>query len=127
MVWIDARFSFNKFSFNKFVKRLFMEISISFSSIIQVVSLIFFAGGSYVLIQYKLKEFSTRQINIEAEVTKMHDQIKDFQHTSISRKEAFDNFVAKEILELHLRSLEKSMEEIKNMVKAIHDKRGSDQ
>lgn len=104
-----------------------MEISISFNSIIQVVSLIFFAGGSYILVQYKLKEFLTRQINIEAEVTKMHDQIKDFQHTSISRKEAFDNFVAKEILELHLRSLEKSMEEIKNMVKDIHDKRESDQ
>ena len=66
-----------------------MEISISFNSIIQVVSLIFFAGGSYVLVQYKLKEFLTRQINIEAEVTKVHDQIKDFQQTSISRKEAF--------------------------------------
>ena len=104
-----------------------MEISISFSSIIQVVSLIFFAGGSYVLVQYKLKEFSTRQINIEAEVTKMHDQIKDFQHTSISRKEAFDNFVAKELLELHLKNIDKTMGEIKKMVEAIHDKRAPDQ
>ena len=41
-----------------------MEISISFSSIIQVVSLIFFAGGSYVLVQYKLKEFLTRHYNV---------------------------------------------------------------
>ena len=103
-----------------------MEISISFSSIIQVVSLIFFAGGSYVLVQYKLKEFSTRQINIEAEVTKMHDQIKDFQHTSISRKEAFDAFVAKELLELHLKNLDKTMGEIKKMVEQIHIKRNND-
>ena len=103
-----------------------MEISISFSSIIQVVSLIFFAGGSYVLVQYKLKEFLTRQINIEAEVTKMHDQIKDFQHTSISRKEAFDAFVAKELLELHLKNLDKTMGEIKKMVEQIHIKRNND-
>lgn len=103
-----------------------MEISISFSSIIQIVSLIFFAGGSYVLVQYKLKEFLAKQIKLELEVDKMHDQIKDFQHTSLSRKEAFDAFVAKELLELHLKNLDKTMGEIKKMVEQIHIKRNND-
>lgn len=103
-----------------------MEISISFSSIIQIVSLIFFAGGSYVFVQYKLKDFAIRQTKMELEVIKMHDQIKDFQHTSISRKEAFDAFVAKELLELHLKNLDKTMGEIKKMVEQIHIKRNND-
>jgi len=103
-----------------------MEVSISFSSILQIISLIFFAGGSYVLVQYKLKKFEECQEKLKEDLSKMNDSVRDFQHTSLSRKEAFDAFVAKELLELHLKNLDKTMMEIKEMVKQLHPKKNGE-
>ena len=108
-----------------------MEITISFSTVLQVFSLVFVAGGIYAWVRYKIQELIEHYKKLEDKVEALEEQcnavkgqISDVRHESISRDEAYKAFVAKEMMDLHLKNIEKNMSEIKNLVQQIHSKRG---
>lgn len=110
-----------------------MEIMISFSTILQIASLIFVAGGIYAWVRYKIQELTAQNKEMEEEVKKLHDQcndvkssIKDVRNESISRDDAYKSFVAKELMDVHIKNIDKSMSEIKIMISKLEGKRSTD-
>lgn len=110
-----------------------MEITISFSAILQIASLVFVAGGIYVWVRYKIQDLTAQNKEMEEEVKKLQEQcnevksfIKDVRNESISRDDAFKSFVAKELMDVHIKNIDKSMNEIKTMISKLEGKRSTD-
>ena len=110
-----------------------MEITISFSTILQITSLVFVAGGIYAWVKFKITELTAQNKEMEEEVKKLQEQcndvkssIKDVRNESISRDDAFKSFVAKELMDVHIKNIDKSMNEIKTMISKLEGKRSTD-
>lgn len=111
-----------------------MDITINFSTILQVVSLVFTIGGIGAWVRYSIntsmehdKEQDVKIKDLFEKCEKVQGLVKDVQHSSITRDEAYKAFVAKEVMDLHLKNIEKSMGEIKILIQQIHIKRTGDQ
>lgn len=110
-----------------------MEITISFSSILQIASLIFVAGGIYAWVRYKIQELIEQHKKLEKELEDLEKQynaikssLNDVRHESITREDAFNSFVAKEVMSVHMKNIEQSMAEIKQMISKLEGKRSTD-
>ncbi len=111
-----------------------MEVQISFSTVLQIISLVFTIGGIGAWVKYSINASMEHDKEQDIKIKDLHDQcdkvrgiVRDIQHESITKKEAYDSFVAKEVMDLHLKNLEKTMMEIKNMIVQMHQKRNNDQ
>lgn len=111
-----------------------MELQISFSTVLQIISLVFMGGGIAAWVKHSINASMEHDKEQDAKIKELHDQcdkvkgmMRDIQHESITKKEAYDAFVAKEVMDLHLKNLEKTMNEIKSMIEKIHSKRNNDQ
>lgn len=111
-----------------------MELQISFSTVLQIISLVFTVGGIGAWVRYSINASMEHDKEQDIKIKELHEQcdkvrglVRDIQHESITKKEAYDSFVAKEVMALHLVNLEKTMTEIKKMVEQIHQKRNNDQ
>lgn len=103
-----------------------MEITITPSFILQILSLVFTAGTIYAWVKFNIKsclELLSQQAII---IKNLEEQCSTIEHLHISRKDAFDAFVTKEIIEVHLQNLGKDMAEIKSIVAQLHAKRATD-
>lgn len=110
-----------------------MEVTISFSSILQIISLVFTIGGIGAWVRYKIQELTVHYEKLVKEVDKLHDQcaevkssIKDVRNESITREDAFDKFVAKEVMIIQMKSIEGNITDIKNMLTKLEGKRSTD-
>lgn len=110
-----------------------MDIVISFSTVVQLIVLVFTAGGIYAWVRYSIKESHEHDKEQDKKIVELFEKsdktaglLKDVKHESITKEEAYKAFVAKEVMDLHLKNIERSMEEIKNLVKQIHSKRTND-
>ena len=111
-----------------------MEITISFNVILQLFSLVFVAGGIYAWVRYKIQALIEHYGKLENKVEALEEQcnlvknsVSDVRHESMPRDEAYKSFVAKEMMDLHLKNIEKNMSEMKTMLQQIHRKRSTDE
>lgn len=110
-----------------------MEVTISFSTISQIISLVFVAGGIYAWVRYKIQELIEHYKKLEKKLEELEEQcnvvktsVNDVRHESITREDAFNSFVAKEVMSIHMKNIEQSMSEIKTMISKLEGKRSSD-
>lgn len=111
-----------------------MELQISFSSVLQIISLVFMGGGIAAWVKHSINTSMEHDKTQDVQIKELHEQcdtvkssIRDIKHESITKKEAYDAFVSQKVMDLHLKNLERTMNEIKNMVEKIHSKRNNDQ
>ena len=111
-----------------------MDITISFSTVLQVISLVFMGGGIAAWVKHSINTSMEHDKEQDLKIKELYEQpdtlkssIRDIQHESITKKEAYDAFVSQKVMDLHLKNLERTMNEIKNMVEKIHSKRNNDQ
>lgn len=110
-----------------------MEVTISFSTISQIISLVFVAGGIYAWVRYKIQELIEHYKKLEKKLEELEKQcsvvktsINDVRHESITREDAFNSFVAKEVMSIHMKNIEQSMTDIKTMISKLEVKRSSE-
>jgi len=103
-----------------------VEITITPSFVLQIISLVFTAGVVYTWVRFSIKSLTETLQAQTITIKTLEEKCKDIQHLHISRDDAYKAFVTKEIIDLRLTNLGESMEEIKSIVAQLHVRRSVD-